>query len=295
LFGEIFGIPRWDEEVDEDYTERIIEEVKRSRSNPAAILRNIKRITGEDLELREPWKEIFLLNEHALSGNFHLQGAPIYEYHTAQLIARRGPEWSKIVPEAEADRPAGTLFLPPATHPGPFEVDLSNWQILSGRHDQWAEALYVNRYGRLSVDLSLSNYVPPPPIHVARIDTLSFTNAGLRGPYDETGSGTGWVGYWDQRTWAPRERVAEMYPPKAYSRAVEMADDIPGTGILSDNLALSAYSPMPLRVTWPLLEHRVYKAIIRVQHSGRLSGDLALSDSAPPPANRMYPPREYTE
>jgi len=161
------------------------------------------------------------------------------------------------LPEAGADWPAGSIFLPPATHPGPFEVDLSNWQMLSGRHDQWAEALYFNRFGRLSVDLSLSNYVPPPPIHTARIATLSFTNAGLRGPYDETGSGTGWVGGWDQSTWAPRVRVAEMYPPKAYSRAAEMADDIPGAGILSDN--------------------------------------LALSDIAPPPANRMYPPREYME
>ena len=84
-----------------------------SWASPAAIASNIERVTGYDITVREPWQEIFFLSDplrpSRLSGQQHLQGAPIYEYHTVQLIsARGGVDWSAILREARADLPAGT-------------------------------------------------------------------------------------------------------------------------------------------------------------------------------------------
>ena len=221
LFGSICGVLRWAGEADEDYTARIIEEVQRNRSNPAAILRNIRRLTGDDMILREPWKEIHALSVSPLSGPHHLQGAPIYEYHRMQLVASRGPDWSRVLPEAEADRPAGTLMLPPATHPPVFLVDGMNGmgdQILwnMARIDTRAENLFWNAYGLLSVDLSLSNYIPPPFFELAHIDVLGLGDRGLRGPYEDFGAANlGWFrSSWNELAWsAAVVSEPEIYPP----------------------------------------------------------------------------------
>lgn len=133
LFGQMFGIPREMGEPDGVYTARIIEEVKRARSNPFAISANIRRITGYDIEVREPWKEFFVLSETPMDQDFHIQGAPIWQYHTAQLIARSGVKWPAILREAYADRPVGTIYLDPATHYPPSQIltgdpDVTAWQ-----------------------------------------------------------------------------------------------------------------------------------------------------------------------
>lgn len=204
-------------EADAAYTARMIEEVKRSRASPAAILRNIRRLTGHDLALREPWKEVAYLSQSALSGQDHLQGAPIYEYHRMQLVAQRGIAWTPVIREAEADRPAGTLMLPPATHMPPLFLDGIPLSPDLGRVLVWAEELKWNAYGRLSVDLDLSNYLPPPPTDFGEVHVKGlWTQAGLRGPYDYfANEGRSWDSFWDGRTWATLlVRTQELYPPK---------------------------------------------------------------------------------
>lgn len=203
-------------EADAVYTARMIEEIQRSRANPAAILRNIRRLTGHDLAVREPWQEVHYLSQSALSGQDHLQGAPIYEYHRMQLVARRGIDWTPVIREAEADRPAGTLMLPPATHMPPLFLDGIPLSPDLGRVLVWAEELKWNAYGRLSVDLDLSNYLPPPPTDFGEVWVKGlWTQAGLRGPYDYFASeGQSWEGFWDARTWVTLLiRTQELYPP----------------------------------------------------------------------------------
>ncbi|NCU21737.1 UTRA domain-containing protein, partial [Candidatus Falkowbacteria bacterium] len=204
-------------ELDAVYTARIIEEVKRSRASPAAILRNIRRLTGHDLALREPWQEVHYLSQSALSGLDHLQGAPIYEYHRMQLVARRGVDWTPVLREAEADRPAGTLMLPPATHMPPLYLDGIAVTPDMARILVWAEELTWNAYGRLSVDLDLSNYAPPPMTDMGEVWIKAlWTQAGLRGPYEYFSADAAvWVGYWDQRAWKQTDASRlELYPPK---------------------------------------------------------------------------------
>lgn len=114
LFGEVLGIPRPTAMTDADYTAHLIAEVTRLRSNPVAIMRNLRRLTGRDYAVREPWKEVAYLSVSALSGAHHLQGAPIYQYHTLQVQSLGGTSWAAVMAQVAADKPAGTVLLAPA-------------------------------------------------------------------------------------------------------------------------------------------------------------------------------------
>lgn len=162
LFGAIFGISRLDGEIDAGYTARIIAETLRARSSPTGILANIARLTGEDLTVREPWRELFTLGRSRLGRTHHLQGAPIYQYHTMQLVSDRGGvDWAAVLAEAEADRPAGTIMLGPATQ-------LPYWFFAA------------------------SNVAPIPVAVVADEARYWFS----------IGESATWDGEWDSRTWA---------------------------------------------------------------------------------------------
>lgn len=142
VMGGVFGVPRWLGELDADYTARIQAEVTRARSSPVAIAANILRVTGAEVTVREPWQEIFFLSDPArpsrLSGRQHFQGAPIYEYHTAQIVASQGSvDWPAVLREARADLPAGTILLAPSTILAPVFVyggDVDHTLATSGQH-----------------------------------------------------------------------------------------------------------------------------------------------------------------
>ena len=205
-------------ESDADYTARLLQEVQRVRASPAAMLNNIQRLTGHDLALREPWREWVALNQSTLSGPDHLAGAPVYEYHRLQLVARRGLDWPAVLREIEADRPAGTLLLPPATTTPPSQIAIPPMEIVHGRVSAHGQELRWNAYGRLSGELILSHCQAPPAMALARVRVHGLSTFGLRGPYEYFGeSSRSWVGFWDVRTWAEgNTRRAEMYPPKVY-------------------------------------------------------------------------------
>jgi hypothetical protein len=206
-------------EADAVYTARIIKEVQRARSNPVAMAGNIFDRTGARVSMREPWQERHLLSISALSGADHLQGAPIYEYHTLQLTSPVGLNWARILTEAEADRPAGTLLLPPLTQPGPMSVEdlAANWTTHINVLTRYAQQLYVNRFGRLSDDLVLSAMVPIPAFRLAAIRVTGVATLGIRGPYQELGASFAWTGIWDARPWASISAVpVEMLPPKTF-------------------------------------------------------------------------------
>ncbi|NCA71714.1 MAG: hypothetical protein EOM91_16865 [Sphingobacteriia bacterium] len=218
LFGQIFGVPRRVGESDADYTRHIIDEVGRARSSPSAILANIRRMTGAALALREPWKELFALSESALSGEDYLQGAPIWQYHTMQLVAREAPDWAAVLVEADADRPAGTILLPPATHPWPTHLGdaLGAVVLRVSRTDATASTVPWFAWGQLSENLALSDVAPPVlNEQTARIHVRAMRTVGLRGPYLSGPDGTaGWLGTWDGRPWVSDPPALEMSPPK---------------------------------------------------------------------------------
>ena len=136
LFGEIFFVPRLPNEVDATYTQRIIEEVKRERSNPVSIIKNVERTTGYHIEMREPWMEIQKLSDSPMDGDFHLQGGGTWQYHIAQPLTRAGIDWDVVMPQVHQDRPAGTLLIDPATHYPPRQITATDHSLTSWR-EMW--------------------------------------------------------------------------------------------------------------------------------------------------------------
>jgi len=205
MHGALYGIPRRDGMDDVAYRAHLIAEVTRPRNTPRGIEHSLQRWGYPDVRVREPWQEMHYLSEDAaLSGAHHLQGAPIYEYHTMQLFARSLQSWDIPTAQADADRPAGTVMLPPATllPPTVLTTPVSTLSIALSVLTGYATTLYYNRYGILSLDLLLSDMTSPVTLPLARIDVRELETLGLRGPYTSGGAAGGWsASNWNEATW----------------------------------------------------------------------------------------------
>lgn len=109
-----FRISRRDAESDASLRFRTAYELRRPRSNARAIEANIQAIRATTVTVREPWQEMFILSASKLDVD-HLSNDEEFSYHRLQLIVPPGADLPAITAEAEADRPAGSLFLPPST------------------------------------------------------------------------------------------------------------------------------------------------------------------------------------
>lgn len=213
VHGALYGIPRLAGMDDSAYRAHLIAEVFRPRNTPRGMEHSLRRLGYPAVRVREPWQEMHYLSTDAtLSGAHHLPGAPIYEYHTLQLVANDHQAWAGPLAEAEADRPAGTLLLPPATvlRPARWGTVLDNLILQTVNTFFYSTVLSCNRYGVLSQDLVLSAALAAPPLPLARITVMALSTAGLR----SAAIGQTWQGAWDERTWqATAAAPREMTPP----------------------------------------------------------------------------------
>lgn len=131
LWASYFGLARKRNETDARLNYRTAYEWRRPRSTPLAIQLNIKNLIGANVRVREPWMEMFTLSESAMSGDHHMPDAHEFCYHTAQLVSPDYLNWPEVMVEAEADRPAGTLYLPPVTRPLPIVVKTDHGRKVS--------------------------------------------------------------------------------------------------------------------------------------------------------------------
>lgn len=250
LFGAIFGIPRDVGESDAAYTQRIIWEVQRRRSNPFAISANIGYRTGYSVSVREPWQEIFALSESPLDDDFHLQGAPIWQYHTAQLVATTGVDWTRVKREANSDRPAGTIFLDPATHYPPRGIVVDGLELTAWQESVRARQVWMLNSGVLSVNLDLSNYqaILNHPFVIYELVMLFCGPPADVAPWTNPDPAQVlWLGGWDTRPWQSLyERV--FYPPiNTYAGIVILSD-----GSVMGDLQTHFAGAMPVEVGEPL-------------------------------------------
>ena len=95
----------------------MIESVTRKKSNLYAIRQTVKRETGTNIDIFEPWTKMFFLSQSKLSGDCRMPDGKKWCYHTAQAIIPAGSDIAKINAIIERDRPAGTLFLTPEILP----------------------------------------------------------------------------------------------------------------------------------------------------------------------------------
>ncbi|AGI12235.1 hypothetical protein BPS10C_238 [Bacillus phage BPS10C] len=107
-YGDIFGVFRKDNEKDEDYRRRIINWILTERGTIGSIKDAIEKWLDDpeaDVEIYEPFKNVFFLNKSKLNGPDHLLG----RYYTSAVIDVR---FTKHVPveildEIRKFKPAG--------------------------------------------------------------------------------------------------------------------------------------------------------------------------------------------
>jgi len=111
-----FGIPREAGENDDEYRQRAIIEIVRPRNNAMAISKAAQEIFDADLYVREPWKEIFILDESTLSGAHHMQDGSYYTWTVIQpilLTAVSAATRARILAMINRNRAAGVLVIDP--------------------------------------------------------------------------------------------------------------------------------------------------------------------------------------
>ena len=185
LWASHFGLARRRNEPDARLNYRTAYEWRRPRSTPLAIQLNIKNLLGADVRVREPWQEMFALSESALSGGDHMPDAHEFCYHTAQIVSSDYLDWAEVMVEAEADRPAGTLYLPPVTLPPPIVVKLIGPETKVSVTTALSLALHVQDMDGmiLSVNAGLSDSFVRKGPALSRIEEISLYAGPLPHPH----------------------------------------------------------------------------------------------------------------
>lgn len=188
LWASYFGLARKPGESDARLNFRTAYEWRRPRSNPIAIQKNIRLLLEKRVAVREPWKEMFLLSVSEMSGGHHFPDGEEFCYHTAQLTSADFLRWEEVMAEAEADRPAGTIFLPPVTIAPPRIIRLENPppRIESSRTDTAAWVVQDIDGMVLSVNAGLSDSWVLPAPRLFRSDFSSLTAGPLPDPPRES-------------------------------------------------------------------------------------------------------------
>lgn len=113
LWGTLYAAPRATGETDAAYRLRIPREAFRIRVNPRAIELAIKDLTGKDVTILEPWRDVFTLDQSELSGPDKMQDGELVGPFLIQPQSVGSIDWSDVLPIVERNRPAGVLMLPP--------------------------------------------------------------------------------------------------------------------------------------------------------------------------------------
>lgn len=109
LWGKLYDVPRLPGETDPHMQPRIAQEAFRVRVNGPGIEQAILDATGWDVRIEEPWKEVFTLDESALSGIDKLYDGGTIGYHLIRPVSRDTVDWRVVMPIIDRNRAAGVL------------------------------------------------------------------------------------------------------------------------------------------------------------------------------------------
>lgn len=162
LWGEVYGIPRNQGELDASYRLRIPAEAFRIRVNALAIEKAILDLTGKDVRILEPWTTIFTLDDSDLDGDDLLQDSEHVGYFFIQPQSSVSIDWSDVLPIIERNRPAGVIMLPPLVRNGAGVIVEPTYRVgFSIKRTHVARAITedVARLDYMNIeDLSTLNY-----------------------------------------------------------------------------------------------------------------------------------------
>lgn len=113
LWGKLYGVPRRQNETDQNYAPRIPREAFRLRESPIAIEEAVFDETGKVIRIEEPWQSIFRLDQSVLSGAEKFQDGNRIGYFLIQPTSTSPIDWTDVLPVIHRNRAAGIVVLPP--------------------------------------------------------------------------------------------------------------------------------------------------------------------------------------
>lgn len=209
LWGALYDQQRAANEDDAAFAPRIQREAFRLRVNAFAIEKAVLDATGYAITIGEPWKDIFTLDESALSGPHKLYDGGRIGYHLIQPMASTGVDWNVILPVIERNRAAGIVVLPPYTQIG-AAVDASGTVVDFGlyrhhtRHDRYEDRALLD-YSAIEETSILND----PFLHLQEIN--HFGGASV-----PTKTWSEYPGKWPSVKWVDTAYLAEMVPSRDY-------------------------------------------------------------------------------
>lgn len=123
LWASLFGVTRANGESDAKLRQDIPAEAFRLRCNALAIEKAIYDELGVRVKIREPWKEMFRLDESLLSGTDALHDSTYYSPFYIQPVATGSVNWADVLKVIDRNRSAGVFVYDPIMEPDPIVVD----------------------------------------------------------------------------------------------------------------------------------------------------------------------------
>lgn len=156
VWGTLYGVARYPSETDGHFAERIPDEVFRLRVNAHAIEQVILDLTGYNVRIHEPWKDLFTLDRSLLSGHHRLYDGVRYGYHLIQPEATTDVDWQEVIPVIERNRAAGVQQIAPMVYRSAY-LDASDHELDGGTTAfRYGRAVYEDR-ALLDMNLGLSD------------------------------------------------------------------------------------------------------------------------------------------
>lgn len=187
LWGALFGVSRATGEGDAALRQDIPAEAFRLRCNALAIEKAIFDELGLRVKIREPWKEMFRLDQSALSGVEALHDATYYSPFYIQPVSSTSVDWAAVLKVVERNRAAGVFVYDPVMEMAPIVVDAgmrSHTRIgvaITSDFTGFARALGEVPLGEMILDdnhFTFNN-------EIKAYQLQSFANANRMQPYDE--------------------------------------------------------------------------------------------------------------
>lgn len=158
LWGALYNTPRPQGMLDQAYQPLIPQEAFRLRVNGLAIEKAILDLTGQRVNIEEPWGSMFRLDESRLSSTHRFYDGSTVGYHLIRPVADKAINWDGIIDIIERNKAAGVIVLPPEERNRNWVKDPLNGTIWHQQWWLWARLVNVNQLPLLDDTLRLSNY-----------------------------------------------------------------------------------------------------------------------------------------
>lgn len=122
FWGEYFGLRRGTR-TDAEYRKYLIDETLRPRSNKFAILKAVQDLTGETIDIYEPWNDMFVLGVSKMNDKDHFQDGEYYAYNVIHPSSVEPIKWDQVIPVVKHNKPAGVVSVAPKTSFRPRGID----------------------------------------------------------------------------------------------------------------------------------------------------------------------------